>query len=348
MYHMGTRREKDSLVAVGGRVLMTVGKAENLTKARQHALAAIEAIATDNFFYRKDIGKGIILDGKRLAADIKDEIRREIEEAAKAGKRPPGLALVLVGDDPGSESYVDGKARDAIEVGIKPVKIKLPAEITEKELLQRIALLNADPGIDGIMVQLPLPPHIDENRVIAEIDPRKDVDGFHPENVAELWKGEKGGKGIKGEKGLVACTPRGIMRLLEANDIRIEGKRAVVVGRSNIVGLPVAKLLLDRNATVTIVHSLTPDIGKVTRQADILIVAAGQHSLITGDMIKPGAVVIDVGINRNEVTGKLQGDTVFESCRPVASAITPVPGGVGPLTKASLMTNTLKAWKIRV
>lgn len=339
VYHMGTREKDGSVVSDGGRVLMVVGKADSLTKARHNALGVIESIATDDYFYRKDIGKGIILDGKKLAAEIKDEIRRTVEGKVELGFRRPGLALVLVGDDPGSRSYVEGKAKDAASVGIEARKILLPADTPQERLLEEVKRLNADEAVDGIMVQLPLPAHIDEKQVIAAIRPDKDVDGFHPLNVAALWSGGKG---------ITPCTPKGIVRLLKANNIRISGKNAVVVGRSNIVGLPVSKLLLNHNATVTMAHSHTGNLKEATYGADILVVAAGQHSLITGDMIRPGAVVIDVGINRNPETGKLQGDTVFESCRPVASAITPVPGGIGPLTKACLMENTLEAYLKRI
>lgn len=338
IYHMGTRSKDGKTVSDGGRVLMVVGKDESLTKARQQALAAIEDMATDDFFYRKDIGKGIILDGKKLAGEIKDAIAKRVAEERAAGHRAPGIALVVAGDDPGSLSYVAGKAADAEKVGISARKIHFPADVSEKELIETVEKLNADEEIDGIMVQLPLPRHINEQKVIAAIRPDKDVDGFHPLNVAALWSGGEG---------ITPCTPKGILKLLEANDVRIAGKRAVVVGRSNIVGLPVSKLLLNQNATVTMAHSVSGKLDKlkeITQDADILVVAAGQHSLITGDMLKPGVVVIDVGINRNPTTGKLQGDTVFESCKAVASAITPVPGGVGPLTKACLMENTLEAY----
>lgn len=336
VYHMGTRlSETEEIVSDGGRVLMVIGKAENLTKARQIALSSIEDIATDEFFFRKDIGKGILLDGKKLAAEMKEEIASTISVMEAKGHRKPGLAFVLVGNDPGSSSYVRGKTKDAEEVGIKPFVIHLDQNVSQEKLLDEISRLNDDADIDGIMVQLPLPNHINEAKVIAAIRPEKDVDGFHPVNVAALWSGGEG---------ITPCTPKGILRLLEANEVRIEGKRAVVVGRSNIVGLPVAKLLLNHNATVTMAHSLSGKLKDIVQEADILVVAAGQHSLITGDMLKPGVVVIDVGINRNPDTGKLQGDTVFDSCKAVASAITPVPGGVGPLTKASLMQNTLEAY----
>ena len=335
IYHMGTKTRDGKTVSDGGRVLMVVGKAENLTKARQNALALIEDIATGDYFYRQDIGKGIILDGKKLAAEIKEKIKLTVKDKTARGMRAPKIALVLVGDDPGSRQYIEGKAKDAAETGILAEKILLDKTIPQAELLAEIERLNEDKTVDGIMVQLPLPSHLDEAKVIARIDPDKDVDGFHPINVSALWTGGEG---------ILPCTPKGIIKLLEANDVRIAGKNAVVIGRSNIVGLPMAKMLLNHNATVTIAHTMTDKLKEVTLNADILVVAAGKHSLVTGDMIKPGAVVIDVGINRNKETGKLQGDTVFESCRPVASAITPVPGGVGPLTKASLMENTLEAY----
>lgn len=335
IYHMGTRMQDGEILSDGGRVLMVVGKAESLTKARQNALNKIEEIATDNFFYRKDIGKGIILDGKKLASEIKESLASKIAKLTSEGKRNPGLALVVVGDDTGSLSYVDGKAKDAAAVGIKARKIHLQSDSSEEEIISVVKSLNDDHSIDGIMVQLPLPKHIDESKVISSILPDKDVDGFHPKNVAALWTGADG---------ILPCTPKGIIKLLEANNVRIAGKNAVVVGRSNIVGLPVAKMLLNNNATVTIAHTQTDKLKDATSNADILVVAAGHHSLINGDMLKPGVVVIDVGINRNPETGKLQGDTVFESCKPVASAITPVPGGIGPLTKACLMENTFEAY----
>lgn len=335
VYHMGTAKDGDKLISAGGRVLMVVGKAENLTKARHNALGVVEQMATEDFFYRKDIGKGILLDGKKLASEIKENIATEIARLVSEGRRAPGIALILVGDDAGSRSYVAGKVADARSVGILPRDIYFNSDITQEQLIETIRSLNDDESIDGIMVQLPLPSHINEAEVLAAIDPAKDVDGFHPLNVAAL---------TTGGKGIIPCTPKGIIKLLRANNIRIAGKRAVVVGRSNIVGLPVAKLLLDHNATVTIAHTMTDNLKDVVLTADILVVAAGRHSLISGDMIKPGAVVIDVGINRNPETGRLQGDTIFDSCRPVASAITPVPGGVGPLTKACLMENTFESY----
>lgn len=273
-----------------------------------------------------------ILDGKSLAKALKENIRNKVDSlVAEAGRRP-GLAVLIVGDDPGSRSYVAGKAKDCEEVGFAGSTLRYDDDITEAELLKEVERLNADPAIDGILVQLPLPKHIDTDRVLRAIVPEKDVDGFHPGNVAGLWLGKPC---------VVPCTPKGVIHVLEDNGIEIAGKRAVVVGRSQIVGLPVAKLLLDRNATVTIAHSRTPDLGAVTREADILVVAVGRPELVKGDMVKPGAVVIDVGVNRHPETGKLCGDVEFESASKVASAITPVPGGVGPLTRACLLENTL-------
>ena len=276
-----------------------------------------------------------ILDGKALAKSMKEDIRKKVEDKVARGFRRPGLAVLIVGDDPGSRSYVAGKTKDCEEVGFAGNTIFLEETITEEALMAEIERLNADQATDGILVQLPLPKHINSDRVLQAILPEKDVDGFHPRNVASLW--------LK-EPCTVPCTPKGVIHMLEDNGIEIAGKNAVVVGRSNIVGLPVAKLLLDRNATVTVAHSRTPDLGSVTRQADILVVAVGRPNLVTGDMVKPGAVVIDVGVNRNPATGKLCGDVDFESAREVAGAITPVPGGVGPLTRACLLENTFEAY----
>ena len=276
-----------------------------------------------------------ILDGKALAADMKAEIRKKVDALVAEGRRRPGLAVLIVGDDPGSRSYIAGKAKDTAEVGFAGNTIQYDADITEEELLKEVERLNNDPATDGILVQLPLPGHIDSDRILQAIVPEKDVDGFHPRNVASLW--------LK-EPCTVPCTPKGVMHVLKDNGYEISGKKAVVVGRSNIVGLPAAKLLLDENATVTIAHSRTPDLGAVTREADILVVAVGRPNLVKGDMIKPGAVVIDVGVNRNPETGKLCGDVEFDSAKDIAGAITPVPGGVGPLTRACLLENTFECY----
>ncbi|MBQ9310066.1 MAG: bifunctional methylenetetrahydrofolate dehydrogenase/methenyltetrahydrofolate cyclohydrolase FolD [Bacteroidales bacterium] len=272
-----------------------------------------------------------ILDGKAVAASIKEEIKAAVE--ALPGRKP-GLAVIIVGENPASQVYVRNKVQSALYVGMNSRKIELPADVCEQRLLDEIAALNADPSVDGILVQLPLPAHIDADKVLDAILPSKDVDGFHPSNVANLWLGRPC---------TVPCTPKGIMRLIAESGINPAGKKAVVVGRSNIVGKPVAKLLLDANATVTIAHSRTPDLASVTREADILVVAVGKEAVVTGDMVKPGAVVIDVGMNRN-AEGKLCGDVDFASASEVASAITPVPGGVGPMTIAMLLQNTLEAY----
>lgn len=277
-----------------------------------------------------------ILDGKALAKSMKEDIGNKVEALVAEGKRRPGLAVLIVGDDPGSRSYIAGKAKDVAEVGFAGNTIQYDANITEDELLAEVKRLNSDPETDGILVQLPLPRHIDSDRILQAIVPEKDVDGFHPRNVASLW--------LK-EPCTVPCTPKGVLHVLKDNGFEISGKRAVVVGRSNIVGLPVAKLLLDENATVTIAHSRTPDLGAVTREADILVVAVGRPNLIKGDMVKPGAIVIDVGVNRNLETGKLCGDVDFDSVKEIAGAITPVPGGVGPLTRACLLENTFEAYQ---
>lgn len=277
----------------------------------------------------------MLISGKELAAEVKEIVSRRVSTLKEKYGREPHLALVLVGDDPASKTYVAGKYKDATSVGFRVTKLHLSESTSEKDLLQLVDRLNGDVLTDAILVQLPLPEHINEQTVINSINPRKDVDGFHPENIAALWQRREG---------YIPCTPRGIIRMLDWKGIGIDGRHAVVVGRGNIVGMPVSKLLLDRNASVTIVHSRTPDLGKFTRQADILIVAAGSIGLIRGDMIKPGAVVIDVGINRDPETGKLCGDVVFDEVEKVAGMITPVPGGVGPMTKACLLENTVECF----
>ncbi|HHY68466.1 MAG TPA: bifunctional methylenetetrahydrofolate dehydrogenase/methenyltetrahydrofolate cyclohydrolase FolD [Alicyclobacillus sp.] len=271
-----------------------------------------------------------ILDGKQLAAALREEIRRDVEELRAKRGIVPGLAVLLVGDDPASQSYVRGKQKASTEVGIHSVVERLPADLSEQRLLERIDHYNEDPSIHGILVQLPLPPQIAEDRVITRISPGKDVDGFHPWNVGRLYSGGEG---------FVPCTPAGILEMIRRNRIEIAGAHAVVVGRSGIVGKPVAQLLLRENATVTICHSKTKDLGFYTKQADILVAAVGRPGLITADMIKPGAVVIDVGINR--VDGRLVGDVDFEAVKERAGWITPVPGGVGPMTITMLLYNTL-------
>ena len=280
----------------------------------------------------------VILSGKQLSDNIKAQLAQEVATFPEKYGRVPHLAVVLVGDDPASATYVRSKGKACDLLGIQNTTIHLPQNTSEEALLAQIRLLNEDEGVDGILVQLPLPDHIDEMKALYAIAREKDVDGFHPENVAALWRRRT--EPEENPKYSVPCTPRGIIRLLKAAGVQIEGKRAVVVGRSNIVGLPVAKLLLNENATVTICHSHTENLGSITREADILVVAVGQAGTVRGDMVKPGAVVIDVGINRGE-DGKIHGDVDFESVKELASVITPVPGGVGPMTICSLMENTV-------
>ena len=287
-----------------------------------------------------------IIDGKAIAALVNGETRQRVEKLRASG-RTPGLAVVLIGDDPASQVYVNAKAKKCAELGIYSDKRVLPKDATMEEVLALIAELNAAPEIDGILVQSPPPPQIDEERVIEAIDPAKDVDCFHERNVGKLLIGK--------EDGFRPCTPWGVMLLLEKSGVDPAGKHAVVVGRSNIVGKPMAALLMQKakhaNATVTVVHSGTPEIGRYTRDADILIAAIGKPEFITGDMIKPGATVIDVGINRmpDPAGGKprLVGDVKFDEARLVAGRITPVPGGVGPMTIAVLMSNAVTACERR-
>ena len=277
----------------------------------------------------------MIISGKELSARLKADMAAEVATFPAKYGRVPHLAVILVGDDPGSVSYVTGKAKASAEVGIRNTTLRKPAETTEAELLEIIARLNADAEVDGILVQLPLPKHINEERVIAAIDKTKDVDGFHPLNVAALWQKQPC---------TLPCTPKGIIKMLKAAGVEIAGREAVVVGRSNIVGLPVAKLLLDENATVTVAHSRTRDLGAVTRRAGILVVAIGRPEFVTADMVSEGAVVIDVGVNRDPATGKLCGDVDYAAIEPKASVITPVPGGVGPMTICCLMENTIECF----
>jgi methylenetetrahydrofolate dehydrogenase (NADP+)/methenyltetrahydrofolate cyclohydrolase len=270
-----------------------------------------------------------LIDGKAVAASLRAALA---ERVAALGFRP-GLAVVLVGDDPASAVYVRNKDRAAASVGIAAQTIRLPAETAQVDLLARLAALNADPAVDGILVQLPLPKQIDARAVIAAIDPAKDVDGLHPVNAGRL---------ADGDPALVPCTPLGVMKLLADAGIALRGARTLVLGRSNLVGRPVAALLLNADATVTVAHSRTRDLPEECRRADILVAAVGRPELVRGDWLRPGAVVIDVGINRQS-DGTLVGDVAFEECRAIASAITPVPGGVGPMTIACLLENTVQA-----
>ena len=284
-----------------------------------------------------------LIDGKRIADEIKAEIRSDVDAMKAQGIRPPHLAAILVGHDGGSETYVAHKVKDCDEVGFKSTLIRYEDHVTEAELLDRINSLNADAEIDGFIVQLPLPKHIDEQKIIEAISPSKDVDGFHPENVGRL---------MIGLPCFVSATPAGIMELLHRYGIETRGKHCVVLGRSNIVGKPVSILMAQKNATgdatVTICHSRTKNIPEITRQADILIAALGQPEFVTADMVKDGAVVIDVGTTRVPSTEtksgwKLKGDVKFDEVAPKCTYITPVPGGVGPMTRVSLLRNTLKA-----
>ena len=277
-----------------------------------------------------------ILDGKALAAEIRAEVKAQVDDLQQKGVHT-ALAVVLVGDDPASQVYVRNKIKACGEAGIKSLEFRMPSETTQEALLAKIAELNADDTVDGILVQLPLPRQINAEAVIAAIDPAKDVDGFHTANAGAL---------MTGKKGFIPCTPFGVMRLIEKSGVDPAGKAAVIVGRSNIVGKPMALLLLAANATVTVAHSKTPDLGAVTRTADILVAAVGRAKLIKADMVKPGAVVIDVGMNRDE-NGKLCGDVDFASVKDVAGHITPVPGGVGPMTIAMLLQNTVIAARKR-
>ena len=278
-----------------------------------------------------------IIDGKALSLSLKEEMRSRVEALADKYGRRPCLAVIMVGDNPASHSYIRGKVKAAEFVGIDSKVLEFPENISERELLSAIENLNEDDGVDGILVQLPLPKHISEDKVIDAIAKEKDVDGFHVLNVGSLWIGDKC---------IVPCTPKGCIHLIKSTGIDIKGKLAVVVGRSNIVGKPVAKLLLDENATVVIAHSRTADLKALTLQADILVVAVGKENVVTADMVKPGAVVIDVGMNRN-AEGKLCGDVDFAGVSEVAGWITPVPGGVGPMTIAMLMKNTIECFLLR-
>ncbi len=278
------------------------------------------------------------IDGKRLAADVRARAAAEVAELAARGI-PCGLAVVLVGDDQGSATYVRAKLRDCEQCGIPSRDFKLPEQTTQDELMELVRTLNDDPGIAGILVQMPLPRHLDAEAVVAAIDPTKDVDGFHPENLGRL---------VRGLPGLRPCTPAGIMEMLDAYDVDVPGKNAVIVGRSSIVGKPMSLMLLAQNATISVAHSHTDprELARICQSADILVAACGIPKMIKGPWIKPGAAVIDVGMDRDE-DGKLCGDVDFDSAELVAGAITPVPGGVGPMTRAMLMSNVVMAAKMQ-
>lgn len=273
-----------------------------------------------------------IIDGKKISAEIKEELKEKVAKLKEKGIEGT-LAVIQVGDDPASSVYVNNKKKACAYIGIHSKSFELPEETTQEELLSLIADLNADDSVNGILVQLPVPSHIDEKTIINAISPKKDVDGFHPESVGSL---------TIGQEGFVSCTPAGIIELLKRSHVEIEGKNCVVVGRSNIVGKPMALLMLRENATVTITHSRTKNLKEVCSNADILIVAIGKKEFITGDYVKEGAVVIDVGIHRDE-NNKLAGDVKYEEAAQKASLITPVPGGVGPMTIAMLMNNCVEA-----
>lgn len=275
-----------------------------------------------------------ILSGKEVSARVKSELKTEVETLAAKGTMP-GLAVVIVGDDSASKVYVANKEKACAELGMYSEKYALPAETTEEELLSLIERLNNDDNIHGILVQLPLPKHLDDKTIINNIRPEKDVDAFHPTNVGRI---------MIGDFDFVPCTPAGIMELIHESGVEVEGKECVVIGRSNIVGKPMSMLLLHENGTVTVCHSRTKDLKEQTKRADILVAAVGIPKFVKADMVKEGAVVIDVGMDRDE-NGKLCGDVDFDSVEPVAGAITPVPGGVGPMTIAMLMRNTVTAAK---
>jgi methylenetetrahydrofolate dehydrogenase (NADP+)/methenyltetrahydrofolate cyclohydrolase len=278
----------------------------------------------------------MIIDGKLLSAKLKQEMATQVVSLKEKYGRVPSLVVILVGENPASQSYVRGKIKACAECGFDSQLITMPESVGEAELLSEIARLNADDSVDGILVQLPLPKHIDEEKVIDAIALEKDVDGFHPLNVANLWLGKPC---------ILPCTPKGVMRMIEECGFNVAGCNAVVVGRSNIVGKPMAKLLLDANATVTIAHSRTRNLAEITSKADILIAAVGRARMITADMVKEGAIVIDVGVNRDAETGKLCGDVDFEAVKDKAAHITPVPGGVGPMTITMLMGNTIECFE---
>jgi methylenetetrahydrofolate dehydrogenase (NADP+) / methenyltetrahydrofolate cyclohydrolase len=276
----------------------------------------------------------IIIDGKQIASDMRTRLKQEVQVLSEQGKRP-GLSVILVGDNPASQSYVRGKEKACRDLGIYSIVERLPNDTTEAEILDKIAGFNTNPDIHGILVQLPLPNHISEQNVIEAISPQKDVDGFHVTNVGRLQTGMES---------LIPCTPHGVIQMLKFMNVPIKGKHVVIVGRSNIVGKPLAALFLAENATVTVCHSKTEDLKAFTKQADILIAAVGKPNLITAEMVKEGSVVIDVGINRLE-NGKLVGDVAFNTVKEVAGMITPVPGGVGPMTITMLLYNTIEAAK---
>ena len=279
----------------------------------------------------------ILIDGKQISANVKEQVRIETEQLKEKHGIQPALAVVIVGNDPASRVYVNNKKKACELVGFKSFEYALPEDTTQEELLELVHTLNEDKNVNGILVQLPVPKQIDDKAIIQAISPEKDVDAFHAENVGQI---------MIGDYKFLPCTPAGVMELIDSTGVEISGKKCVVIGRSNIVGKPMAMLLLHRSGTVTICHSRTVDLPSITREADILVAAVGKANFVTGDMVKEGAVVIDVGMNRLE-NGKLCGDVNFAEVEPKASYITPVPGGVGPMTIAMLMKNTLTATKLQ-
>lgn len=279
-----------------------------------------------------------LISGKVTSAAVRENLKEEIKEFQSSTGVTPGLAVILVGTNPASMVYVRNKHKACLEVGINSYEITMPEETSEEDLLAKIDELNSNPEVHGILVQLPLPKHISEDKVINRIAPEKDVDAFHPENVGRI---------VSGKYSFLPCTPAGVMELLHYYNVSVEGKNCVVIGRSNIVGKPMMMLLLAENGTVTVCHSRTKNLKEITKGADILVVAIGRANFVTADMVKEGAVVIDVGINRLE-DGKLCGDVAFDEVEPIASKITPVPGGVGPMTITMLLKNTLSAAKLAI
>ncbi|MGG6293582.1 bifunctional methylenetetrahydrofolate dehydrogenase/methenyltetrahydrofolate cyclohydrolase FolD [Leptolyngbya sp. AN02str] len=282
-----------------------------------------------------------ILDGKALAQKMQQELAQQVSELVAQGNRAPGLAVLMVGDNPASAAYVRNKERACEKVGMASYGTHFPTETTQEELMAAIATLNQDERVDGILVQLPLPPHLDSVALLNAIDPDKDADGLHPVNLGRL---------VRSEPGLRSCTPAGVMRLLAEHNIPLSGKKAVVIGRSILVGKPVALMLLEENATVAIAHSRTVDLPAVAREADLLVAAIGKAEFVTVDMVKPGAVVVDVGINRveTETGSRLVGDVAYDAVKEVASWITPVPGGIGPMTVTMLLYNTVWSYRQRL
>lgn len=337
LYHMGTALKEGEYVTAGGRVMIAVCKAPTLRAAQKKAAAEIAKIECENLFHRTDIGNKAfkIINGKELASSLEKRMAEDIPLFEARYGRRPHLAVILVGENPSSVSYVTSKAKACARIGIHNTTIHKPETITEGELLELIDELNNDDSVDGILVQLPVPKHINPDHITYAIDPSKDVDGFHPINVSRLWFRQAG---------ILPCTPKGIVKMLKHAGVEIAGKNVVVIGRGKMAGLPLSKMLLDENATVTIAHTHTKNLAEVTRRADILVVAIGRPKYISADMVKEGAVVIDVGVNYLPTTGRPCGDVDFDAVSNKVSAISPVPGGVGPMTICCLMENTIECF----